>query len=99
MLRLLIVSLLLLLATAGQAADQTARRYEGILRLKGNAPFVKPVLEDKTGKQWALSGVDKATAQRLQNRLVIIKAIPVPEKAALRPGLKVIFIHLAPPAP
>lgn len=98
MLRLLLTSLLLLLALTSQAADQIARRYEGILRLKGNAPFVNPVLEDKSGKQWALSGVDKATARRLQNRLVIVKAIPVPEKQPLRPGLKVILIHQAPPA-
>ena len=94
----LIATLLLLLATAGQAADHTARRYEGTLRLKGNAPFVKPVLEDKSGKQWALSGVDKATAQRLQNQRVIVKAMPAPEKSTLRPGLKVIVMRPAPSA-
>ena len=71
-----ICCLLASLALGACASTPEAAGHSGILRLKGNAPFVQAVLEDAHGKQWALEGVSPEAAQRLQNQRVRLQASP-----------------------
>ncbi|KAF7599354.1 MAG: hypothetical protein CGU28_01805 [Candidatus Dactylopiibacterium carminicum] len=42
--------------------------HQGVLHLKGNAPFVYPILEERDGRQWRLEGLSTNTAEQLQNQ-------------------------------
>lgn len=48
--------------------------HAGTLYLRGNAPFISVVLEERPGKQWELIGMDQKVARDLQNRHVEVKA-------------------------
>jgi hypothetical protein len=81
------------------AAPASGRSYRGVLHLKGNAPFVQPVLEDEHGKLWQLEGVDKTTASELQNQRVEVEGEPSAESAPPRPPvLRVTRIRVLPAA-
>lgn len=70
----------LLIASTLSACAQTRNpeqidHYAGVLYLKGNAPFIRVVLEENTGKQWELIGIDQAALEKLQNRQIEVWAV------------------------
>lgn len=76
-------------ALSACAAMPTDEAYRGVLRLKGNAPFVRAVLEDSQGRFWTLKGVKPEFAQRLQNQRVRLQGSPAPQTP---PGLPVLEV-------
>ena len=46
----------------------------GRLVLRGNEPFVYPVVYDDTGRIWTLKGISRPDAAKLQNHIVRVNA-------------------------
>lgn len=67
------------------AAVPASVLHRGVLHLKGNAPFVQPILEDERGQLWQLEGVDTASARELQNRRVEVEGEALAERVPPRP--------------
>ncbi|WP_236591698.1 XdhC family protein [Paraburkholderia metrosideri] len=81
-------------------AEITAAKYQipvlqrrsiplhGRLVLRGNEPFVYPVVFDDTGGVWALEGISRPDAAKLQNHIVRVTATVTSEDAS-RPAAQV----------
>jgi hypothetical protein len=76
-------------ACAGVAHPGDPVDLHGTLTLRGNEPFTYPVVSDGNAV-WQLTGVDHATARRLQGRVVHVTGRVA--QAALPAGLPVIQV-------
>lgn len=65
-----------LTACAQSSRSEAVGRYSGVLRLKGSAPMFHSVLIEPGGKEWELTGLERDTAIRLQNRRIEVEAVP-----------------------
>jgi hypothetical protein len=73
---------------AGSAHTGDTVELHGRLVLRGNEPFVYPVVFDDTGGVWALEGISRPDAAKLQNHIVRVTATVTSEDAS-RPAVQV----------
>lgn len=92
------------LAACQGLANAGTMEIEGRLVLRGNEPFVHPVVVVSDSEQWALLGVRRSDVERHQNQVVRVRGLVVqaatPSTARL-PSLRVqdLSLRLTKPAP
>jgi hypothetical protein len=104
LLSLAVMASLQLAACQGSAARGGTITIEGTLILKGNEPFVQPVLVVSDTEHWGLLGLHRSEFENHQNQLVRVKGQVVhgtTSRTARLPSLLVLEFRprINPPAP